>query len=146
MIAINDQGDDDDFVFRDLFSWDEEESAFLKDVSSARITFLYSKTHNETTRYKEGKNPPIFAAVRYLAKLAQYELKGLKEDLDLIKEIIKETNWSSVQNNSYVKYKLEEFGKKVLLNAPNLEYAWNLLEDTGLRKKLIEMDGDRIQR
>ena len=145
MIAINDQGDDDDFVFRDLFSWDEEESAFLKDVSSARITFLYSKTHNETTRYKEGKNPPIFAAVRYLAKLAQYELKGLKEDLDLIKEIIKETDWSSVQNNSYVKYKLEEFGKKVLLNAPNLEYAWNLLEDTGLRKKLIEMDRHRIQ-
>ena len=145
MIAINDQGDDDDFVFRDLFSWDEEESAFLKDVSSARITFLYSKTHNETTRYKEGKNPPIFAAVRYLAKLAQYELKGLKEDLDLIKEIIKETDWSSVQNNSYVKYKLEEFGKKVLLNAPNLEYAWNLLEDTGLRKKLIEMDENRIR-
>ena len=144
MIAINDQGDDD-FVFRDLFSWDEEESAFLKDVSSARITFLYSKTHNETTRYKEGKNPPIFAAVRYLAKLAQYELKGLKEDLDLIKEIIKETDWSSVQNNSYVKYKLEKFGKKVLLNAPNLEYAWNLLEDTGLRKKLIEMDRHRIQ-
>ena len=145
MIAINDQGDDDDFVFRDLFSWDEEESAFLKDVSSARITFLYSKTHNETTRYKEGKNPPIFAAVRYLAKLAQYELKGIKEDLDLIKKIIKETDWSSVQNNSYVKYKLEEFGKKVLLNAPNLEYAWNLLEDTGLRKKLIEMDGNRIR-
>ena len=145
MIAINDQGDDDDFVFRDLFSWDEEESAFLKDVSNARITFLYSKTHNETTRYKEGKNPPIFAAVRYLAKLAQYELKGLKEDLDLIKEIIKETDWSSVQNNSYVKYKLEKFGKKVLLNAPNLEYAWNLLEDTGLRKKLIEMDGNRIR-
>ena len=145
MIAIDDQGDDD-FVFRDLFSWDEEESAFLKDVSSARITFLYSKTHNETTRYKEGKNPPIFAAVRYLAKLAQYELKGLKEDLDIIKEIIKETDWSSVQNNSYVKYKLEEFGKKVLLNAPNSEYAWNLLEDTGLRKKLIEMDGNRIQK
>ena len=144
MIAINDQGDDD-FVFRDLFSWDEEESAFLKDVSSARITFLYSKTHNETTRYKEGKNPPIFAAVRYLAKLAQYELKGIKEDLDLIKKIIKETDWSSVQNNSYVKYKLEEFGKKVLLNAPNSEYAWNLLEDTGLRKKLIEMDGNRIR-
>ena len=145
MIAIDDQGDDDDFVFRDLFSWDEEESAFLKDVSSARITFLYSKTHNETTRYKEGKNPPIFAAVRYLAKLAQYELKGLKEDLDIIKEIIKETNWSNVQNNSYVKYKLEEFGKKVLLNAPNLEYAWNLLEDTGLRKELIEMDENRIR-
>ena len=146
MIAINDQGDDDDFVFRDLFSWDEEESAFLKDVSSARITFLYSKTHNETTRYKEGKNPPIFVAVRYLAKLAQYELKGLKEDLDIIKEIIKETDWSSVQNNSYVKYKLEEFGKKVLLNAPNSEYAWNLLEDTGLRKRLIEMDRHRIQK
>ena len=143
MIALNTK--DDDFVFRDLFSWNEEESAFLKDVSSARITFLYSKTHNETTRYKEGKNPPIFAAIRYLAKLAQYELEEVKEDLDLIKEIIKETDWSSIQSNAYVKYKLEEFGKKVLLNAPSSEYAWNLLEDTGLRKKLIEMDGNRIQ-
>ena len=150
MIAINDQGDND-FVFRDLFSWvslskDTEESAFLKDVSNARITFLYSKTHNETTRYKEGKNPPIFAAIRYLAKLAQYELEEVKEDLDLIKEIIKETDWAEVQKNSYIKYKLEEFGKKVLLNAPSSEYAWNLLEDTGLRKKLIEMDGDQIQK
>ena len=145
MIAIDDQSDDN-FVFRDLFSWDEEESAFLKDISNARIKFLYSKTHNETTRYRKGKNPPVFAAVRYLAKLAQYELEGIEEDLDIIKKIIKKTDWSSIQSNAYLKYKLEEFGKKVLLNAPSSEYAWNLLEDTGLRKKLIEMDGDRIQK
>ncbi len=142
MVAVN--AEPAEIVFRDLFDWENPDSRFLNDVAAGRIKFLFSDSHKTTSRFKEGKNPPVFAAIRYLAKLAQYEVEGFEGDLEIIKKIVEETNWSEIKNNSYVKQKLEEFGKKVLLNAPDSEYAWNLLEETGLRAHLIEMDGNRI--
>ncbi len=142
MIAVN--ADPGEIIFRDLFDWENPDSIFLNDVAAGRIKFLFSDSHKTTSRFKNGQNPPVFAAIRYLAKLAQYEVDEAEGDLEIIKRIVKETNWSKIKNNSYVKHKLEEFGKKVLLNAPDSEYAWNLLEETGLRKRLIEMDGNRI--
>ncbi len=142
MVAVN--ADHGEIIFRDLFDWENPDSRFLNDVAAGRIKFLFSDSHETTSRFKEGKNPPVFAAIRYLAKLAQYEVEGFEGDLEIIKRIVEETNWREVKNNSYVRHKLEEFGKKVLLNAPDSEYAWNLLEETGLRKRLIEMDVDRV--
>ncbi len=142
MIAVN--ADPGEIIFRDLFSWEDPDSRFLNDVASGRIKFLFSESHETTSRFKDGKNPPVFAAIRYLAKLAQYEVEGSEDDLEIIKSIIEGTNWRKVRGNSYVRYKLEEFGKKVLLNAPDSEYAWNLLEETGLRESLVEIDGNQI--
>ncbi len=141
MIAVN--ADPGEIIFRDLFSWENPDSVFLNDVAAGRIKFLFSESHETTSRFKNGQNPPVFAAIRYLAKLAQYEVDEAEGDLEIIKKIIEGTNWKKVRGNSYVKHKLEEFGKKVLLNAPDSEYAWNLLEETGLRKRLIEMDGNQ---
>ncbi len=142
MIAVN--AEPGEIIFRDLFSWENPDSIFLNDVASGRIKFLFNENHETTARFLDGKNPPVFAAIRYLAKLAQYEVDGFNGDLEIIKRIVEGTNWDDVKNNSYVVHKLEEFGKKVLLNAPDSEYAWNLLEETGLRKLLIEMDGGDV--
>ncbi len=142
MVAVN--ADENEIVFRDLFAWENPDSVFLNDVAAGRIKFLFSDNHETTTRFKNGQNPPVFAAIRYLAKLAQYEVDEAEGDLEIIKRIVEGANWNTIKNNEYVKYKLEEFGKKALLNAPDSEYAWNLLEDVGLRKRLIEMDGSRI--
>ncbi len=142
MIAVN--ADPGEIIFRDLFSWENPDSRFLNDVAAGRIKFLFSDSHETTSRFKNGQNPPVFAAIRYLAKLSQYEVDEAEGDLEIIKKIIEGTYWDEVKNNSYVVHKLEEFGKKVLLNAPDSEYAWNLLEETGVRGRLIEMDGNRI--
>ncbi len=142
MVAVN--AESGEIIFRDLFDWENPDSRFLNDVAAGRIKFLFSDNHETTSRFKEGKNPPVFAAIRYLAKLAQYEVDEAEGDLEIIKRIVEETNWREVGNNSYVRHKLEEFGKKVLLNAPDSEYAWNLLEETGLREKLIEVDGSNF--
>ncbi len=129
-----------DVVYQDLFSWDKKSSQFLDDISAGRITYYFSKKHKETSRFKEDKNPPLLSVIRYVAKLTQYEVVGSVEDLKVIKKIIKEFS-KNISYNDYVRVKAIEFGRKALLNAPDVEYAWNLLEETGLRDLLKSIDG-----
>lgn len=127
--------------FYDLRDWDNAESLYLNDVASANMTYLFSDKHEATSRYKIGKNPSILSAIRYLAKATQYELKLKDKDLKKIKDIIKNTDLNTL--SSYSKNKMSEFALKALLNSPDVEYAWDLLEETGARELAIEADGNQ---
>ncbi len=140
MIALNPLKGDK-IVYRDLHDWESSNSNFLKDVAGARIKYLFSSAHEQTARFLEGKNPPVLSAVRYIAKLTQYEVSGTKEDMSLVKRIISEVNHAEL--SSYSNQKVIEFGLKALRNAPDIEYAWNVLEESGLRDLVIKLSSDQ---
>ncbi len=140
MIAIN--ATPEEIIYRDLFNWQAHDSSFLNDVASGRINFLFSDQHETTKRFKENLNPPILAAIRYIAKLTQYEVIGTEEDLALVTQIIQEQNLKEL--SKYSAQKAGEFGLKALLNSPDVEFAWNILEKTGLRLKLLELDQNQV--
>ena len=75
-------------MVKDLRDWGSKESKFLQDVLDGRLTYYDSKTHKETQRYKEGKNPEIFSVIRYFTKLFQYQLEPREKDLKRLKELI----------------------------------------------------------
>lgn len=131
-------------TYKSLHDWDNPKSTFLTDIAEGRVRFLYNDKHEETRRFRSGQNPPILSVIRYIAKVAQYEVKASDSDLSLIQQIVSATKWTEL--TSYATEKLEQFALKALLNAPNSEFAWNLLEKTGLRTKLIELDGNQIQK
>jgi hypothetical protein len=124
-------------VVRDVRDWHASEPYFLKDLQSGSLHYYFSPLHGTTKFAKEGRNPPIVSVIRYLTKALQYELKMSPEDLQKVSEVIRQFNPKNANANSYVAQWIEKNGKKLMQNAVNLEYAWNVLEETGLRKKLI---------
>ena len=127
-----------DPLIRDLRDWNSKEPIFLKDIESGTLHYYYSPLHETTSRFKDGRNPPIVSAIRYLTKAFQYELKIPREDERILKKIISQFDPKMVQG-SYLPGWIEKNGKKLIQNAVNIEYAWNELERLGLRKKLIEI-------
>jgi hypothetical protein len=130
----------------DLKNWiNPSESQFLKDIYSRKLHYYFAEKHRETKRYKEGLNPPILSVIRYLTKAFQYELKVSGEDLNIIKKIISNFNIEKDMSSSYVTNWIEKNGKKLFQNAVNIEYAWNVLEELGLRKILIQISNSGKQ-
>ena len=78
--------------------------------------------------------------IRYFTKLFQYELKPKEEDLQKLKQIIQSFSKEDLKS-SYARNWVEHNGKKLMLHAVDVEYAWDVLEKTGLRKKLIKIQG-----
>jgi formylglycine-generating enzyme required for sulfatase activity len=125
-------------VVRDLRDWQSKsDSQFLKDVHEGQISYYFSKTHEETPRAKSGQNPPIFSVIRALTKAFQYELKIKPEDLAVMKREIEQFDPARDLKNPDTQRWLEKNGKKLFQHAINIEYAWNKIEELGLRKKLI---------
>ena len=129
----------DKSTVKDLFDWDSPKPKFLKDVLDGKLHFYYGEKHKETQRYIEGKNPSIFAVIRYFIKLFQHDLEPRTEDLSKIKEIIKKTDWKV---DGYVQNWLNNNVPKLFLHARNVEYAAEVLEETGLKDKLLQLDGE----
>ncbi len=129
-------------VVRDVRDWNSKQSHFLKDVHEGALHYYFSPLHGTTKFAKEGRNPPILSAIRYLTKAFQYELKLRPEDLAQVKAVIDEFNPGKDAANSYVSHWIEKNGKKLIQNAVNIEYAWNTLEQLGLRDKLAAIKGD----
>ncbi len=129
-------------IVRDLKDWNNVDNQFLNDVADKRISFYFSDRHESTKRYRQGNNPPILAAIRFIAKLTQFELTASEGDLELIRKIIQRVSVGDL--NNYSEKKALEFGLKALLNSPNLEFAHKILRDLGLREKLIEIDGNNV--
>jgi hypothetical protein len=129
-------------IVRDLKDWDNPESLFLTDLLEDKIHFYFSPDHKTTQPFKDGKNDPIKSVVRYLTKTFQYELQMRPEDVQTIKKMVAEFDPSQAS------YELKDWlerrgnGAKLFQHAVNLEYAWNVLEDLGLRQKLIQLSGD----
>ena len=124
---------------KDVYHWDESYPRFLRDVLSNRLHYYYRLKHKTTSRYKEGKNPEIFSVIRYYIKLFQHRLISSEEDKENIKRIIFQTNWSEIQREGYVNYWLEENVPKLFLHAQDVEYAANVLADSGLKEKLSQV-------
>ncbi len=123
-------------VIRDVRNWNSKEPYFLKDVHDGALHYYFSLSHDTTKLAREGRNPPILSAIRYLTKAFQYELQLRPEDLAQIQQVIKEFDPHADARNPYVANWIEKNGKKLIQNAVNIEYAWNTLEGLGLRKKL----------
>jgi hypothetical protein len=129
-------------VIRDVRDWKSKEPYFLKDVHEGMLHYYFSPLHETTKFAREGRNPPIFSAIRFLTKAFQYELKIRPQDLERVKKIIEEFDPKQVPKDGFVASWIEKNGKKLIQNAVNIEYAWNTLEQLGLRKKLQAIKGD----
>ena len=125
-------------IVKDLRDWDSKKPKFLRDVTDGKLTYYYSESHNQTQRYKDGQNPEIFSVIRYFTKLFQYELKPRKEDLEKLQKIIDDFSKKKLETN-YAKYWVEKNGKKLIFHSTDVEYSLNVLEDVGLRERLIEL-------
>jgi hypothetical protein len=134
-------------VVRDLKDWEGAgEPVFLNDVLNGELHFYFSSEHERSGRAVLGMNPEILSAIRYLTKAFQYGLKILPEDMEKIQAIIdrfsKENltlNWTSGSADRYVKVWIEKNAIKLFGHAMDIESAWNILEKTGLRQKLIDI-------
>ena len=136
MISLSEVADDK--VVRDLLNWESDNPRFLQDVLANKLHYYYSSHHSETLRFKEGKNPPIISVVRYFIKLFQHELEMSNEDLKKLQKIIADFNPQEI-SDSYTGRWLQHNVPKLFLHSRNVEYSWDILEQTGLRAKLLQV-------
>ena len=129
---------DENKVVRDLLDWEAENPRFLQDVLANKLHYYFSDHHSETLRFKEGKNPPIISVVRYFIKLFQHELEMNKQDLKKLQKIIAGFNPQEIRD-SYTERWLQGNVPKLFLHSRNVEYSWDMLEQTGLRAKLLQV-------
>ncbi|MEK7357634.1 MAG: hypothetical protein AAB250_14380, partial [Bdellovibrionota bacterium] len=125
-------------ILRDLRDWSNPRPAFVQDVLAAKLHYYFSPLHQTTSRYKEGKNPPILSVARYFIKALQFELAMDSADVSQLKAIVDDFNPKKISD--YERSWLIKNGPKLIQNAVDIEYAWNLLESTGLRQKLASID------
>ena len=109
---------------------------FLEDVAAGKLRYYWRSKHTQTSRFQEGMNPPIISVVRYFTKLFQFRLRPRQEDLKKIKKIVREFDPQEDFSN-YAKRWLKANVPKLFLHSLDVEYAWNLLDQVGLREKLI---------
>ncbi len=131
-----------DPVVRSIKEWDAKNPSLLEDLLKGEISYYDSENHKETQRYKEGMNPEIFSVIRYLIKMFQYELKPKKEDLERIKEIINEFSASELETG-YAEFWWKMNVRKLFMQNSDLERAWRVLDELGLKEKLISLGGDQ---
>jgi hypothetical protein len=127
-----------DPLVRDVRDWNSKTPQFLRDVAQQKLHYYWSPGHEQTKRFLEGKNPSIVSAIRYYTKAFQYDLDIPAEDQKKLQEIVAAFNPSTLKND-YVKDWIEKNGKKLFMHAVDLERAWNELENTGLRQKLLKL-------
>lgn len=120
---------------RDLFHWDQKDSPFIEDLSQNQVQYRFSDKHDSTKFFQEGRNPPIFSVIRFLTKVVQSEAGISPKDKATITKIINDWNPNSLSND-YTKKWVEKNAKKIFQNAVDIESAWNLIDEIGLREKL----------
>ena len=129
---------------KDVRDWKTGESQFIRDIAEGKLHLYFSDLHHTTKRFLEGKNPPIIFAIRALTKAIQYELELRPEDEAILRKVIKDFRPENKnQLDPYVQTWIEKNGKKLIQNAVNIEYAWNLINGMGLRTKLMGFNGNK---
>jgi hypothetical protein len=124
---------------RDLRFWENPLPPFLVGLAEGTIFFYFGGRHDETEMAKHGLNPPIISVARMLAKVAQYRLTLDEQDKTVLKKIIAAFDPHTGLKTSYARDRLIEFGMKCMQGASDVLYAWNILEELGLRKKLMQL-------
>lgn len=125
-------------VIRDLKNWNAKTSLFLKDAVQNQIHFLRSDQHFNTPRAIRGENPEILSVLRVLVKAFQYELHLSPQDIAEIRKIVAAFNPHEITNRTALR-RIQSTSQKLIVHAINLEYAFDTLDQLGLRKKLISM-------
>ncbi len=125
-------------LVRDVRDWNARWPNFFEDIRLGKLHYYFSDKHGTTTRAGQGMNPPIFSAIRYLIKAFQYELEIRPEDKEKIREIVRDFDPARL-HRGYPYDWIEKNAKKLFQNAVDMEYAWNVLEELGLRDKLIRV-------
>jgi hypothetical protein len=123
-------------IIRDLKNWEKPLSTFLEDTINNRISFFRSNKHFNTYRAIAGENPEILSVIRLLVKAFQYELTFSKTAFEEIRDIVNHFDGSQITNSNALR-RIHDTSKKLVLHAVNIEYAMNILDQLGLRKKLI---------
>ncbi len=116
----------------------DDGNLFLNQVSSNRIKFYFSNSHQSTSRAKSGQNPPIIAVVRFLIKAFRYGLEIDSESEAIIKRIIDEFSPKHLSVVYPLRW-LETNVPKMLNFVVDIERAINFLEDSGLKSKLLTL-------
>ncbi len=132
-------------LVRDVRDWNSDYPNFFEDIRLGKLHYYFSPTHGETSRAKEGKNPPILSAIRFLTKAFQYELEITPGDWRKIVRVIAEFDAERDMKDGYVESWIEKNGKKLFQHAVNMEYAWKILQRSGLREKLIEAGDPKVE-
>ena len=128
-------------VVKDLYHWDREHPPFLEDILQGQLRYYHGPQHKTTSRYRQGLNPEIISVIRYFIKLSQYRLTQVEEDRPAIENIILETDWNGILTNGYVRSWLEKNVPKLFLSSRDVEYTADMLAQSNLKAKLIEMGG-----
>jgi len=126
-------------VIRDIRDWSAEsalETQFFQDLVNRDLHFYFAPNHKETSFYQAGNNPEIISACRFLTKAFQYGLAISGEDRGRIQKIIADFDPVRDLKTDYVKGRLDEVGKRMVMHAVDMEYAIDTLDELGLRKKL----------
>jgi HEAT repeat protein len=135
-------------AIRDLRDWTPRAGRrpiFFEDIYQSKLHYYFSPAHAATNRAAKGLNPPILSVIRYLTKAFQYELEIQPDDLVNIKKVIDDFDPGRDVQLGYLKNWIEKNGKKLIQHAVNIEYAWNTLEELGLRRKLAQMGDQNVQ-
>jgi hypothetical protein len=126
-------------VIKDLRDWNNPQSQFDRDLLEGKIHFYFSNNHDSTEMARQGNNPAIVSVVRLLVKALQFDLELRAEDLPAIQKIINDFNPSNIRSNSYLQRRLTDTALKLVQNSVNVERSITLLDQLGLRKKLIDV-------
>jgi formylglycine-generating enzyme required for sulfatase activity len=113
-------------------------SLFLKDVLKDEITYLPNPLHSTTIRFQEGQNPQILSVIRLLVKAFQYDLKINATSYQEIRKVIEAFQPENIQD-ALTLNRIHYTSRKLILHSANLDYAKKVLEDLGLKDKLISM-------
>jgi hypothetical protein len=124
-------------IVRDLHDWENTQNPkFLQDVVEGKIRFYFSTKHETTSYFKQGRNPPILAVLRYFIKRFQFSLEPRSKDLDAIKKIIEDFDPRILASSPYLQKWFENNVPKLILNSIDLEKGIKNLTDVGLLEKL----------
>jgi hypothetical protein len=143
MIELTDPPADEPLV-RDLRFFHTPIPPFLLGLAENKIYFYFGPRHEETQRYRLGLNPSIVSVMRYLIKLAQFEAEPDEVDRPQVQKIIDEFDPHSVSTG--FKDWFRRNGAKPFLQSNSVEYAADLLDSFGARKKFIAVDDDWVSR
>jgi len=136
-------------VIRDIRKWEESRKAtfqgipFLDDLSRGKITLYFSPNHAQTTLAKAGRNPPIREAIRLLTKAFQYNLEISAEDKRVLQGIVQSFEPRTITSSE--RDWIEASALKMIVNSQNYERTINILDELGLRPKLLALgDATRV--
>ena len=124
---------------RDLLDWNNQYNPqFLLDVVDGQLHFIQNPHHRETKRFLNGQNPEILSVIRYYTKAFQYGLSMRDEDRPRLDAIIRDFDpVHPAHCNDYGIHLISKNAFKLFWHSRDVERSWDVLEKTGLRKKLL---------